>query len=135
MLDRRIIGYSAGIAAGASYGLNPLFAKPLIDEGMPVTVMLLFRYLFSVILIIVLMAARKEKLRVKWRELPQLATLGVLFACSSAFLFASYLFIPSGLATTLVYLYPVFVALIMALMRFYPSWQTWLSIVTTFGGI
>ena len=135
MLDRRIIGYSAGIAAGASYGLNPLFAKPLIDEGMPVTVMLLFRYLFSVILIIVLIAARKEKLRVKWRELPQLATLGVLFACSSAFLFASYLFIPSGLATTLVYLYPVFVALIMALMRFYPSWQTWLSIVTTFGGI
>ena len=36
---------------------------------------------------------------------PLLALLGVLFACSSLFL------------------------------RFYPSWQTWLSIIATFGGI
>ena len=54
---------------------------------------------------------------------------------SSLFLFFSYEFIPSGLATTLVYLYPVFVALIMVFLRFYPSWQTWISIIATFGGI
>ena len=66
---------------------------------------------------------------------PQLALLGILFAFSSIFLFASYLYIPSGLATTLVYLYPVFVALIMALLKFYPSWKTWLSIIATFAGI
>ena len=59
----------------------------------------------------------------------------ILFAGSSLFLFASYEYIPSGLATTLVYLYPVFVALIMVFLRFYPSWRTWLSIVATFGGI
>ena len=34
-----------------------------------------------------------------------------------------------------MYLYPVFVALIMVFLRFYPSWQTWISIVATFGGI
>ncbi|MGM9753776.1 MAG: DMT family transporter [Candidatus Cryptobacteroides sp.] len=133
--NRKIIGYAAGIAAGASYGLNPLFAKPLLEGGMPVTVMLFFRYLLSVLLILLIMALRKENLKISRNELPQLAVLGVLFACSSIFLFASYLYIPSGLATTLVYLYPVFVALIMALMKFYPSWQTWLSILATFGGI
>ena len=81
------------------------------------------------------MLVKKEPFRVKGRELASLAILGLLFACSSLFLFFSYEFIPSGLATTLVYLYPVFVALIMVFLRFYPSWQTWISIIATFGGI
>ena len=34
-----------------------------------------------------------------------------------------------------MYLYPVFVAVIMVFLKFYPSWQTWLSIVATFYGI
>ncbi len=81
------------------------------------------------------MLVKKEPFRVKGSELVSLAILGLLFACSSLFLFFSYEFIPSGLATTLVYLYPVFVALIMVFLRFYPSWQTWISIIATFGGI
>jgi drug/metabolite transporter (DMT)-like permease len=81
------------------------------------------------------MLAKREQFRVKGNEIALLVLLGILFACSSLFLFFSYEFIPSGLATTLVYLYPVFVALIMVFLRFYPSWQTWLSIIATFGGI
>ena len=64
-----------------------------------------------------------------------LILLGIFFAGSSITLFTSYAYIPSGLATTLVYLYPVFVALIMVFLRIYPSWQTWLSILATFAGI
>lgn len=135
MMSRKITGYAAGIAAGVSYGLNPLFAKPLMEGGMPVTVMLMFRYLISVVLLALIMGIRRESFRIEKKELPMLAILGVLFAFSSIFLFASYKFIPAGLATTLVYLYPVFVALIMAVMGFFPSWQTWLSIIATLGGI
>lgn len=135
MMSRKITGYAAGIAAGVSYGLNPLFAKPLMDGGMPVTVMLMFRYVISVVLLALIMGIRRESFRIEKKELPMLAILGVLFAFSSIFLFASYKFIPAGLATTLVYLYPVFVALIMAVMGFFPSWQTWISIIATFGGI
>ena len=135
LADRRLIGLVCGIVAGISYGTNPLFAKPLMDSGVPVLVMLFFRYGISAFLLAVWMLVKKEKFRVRGRELGLLALLGVLFACSSIFLFASYTYIPSGLATTLVYLYPVFVALLMVFLRFYPSWQTWLSIVATFGGI
>ena len=110
-----MIGLLCGIVAGVSYGTNPLFAKPLMESGVPVLVMLFFRYALSATLLGIWMLLN--------------------FAGSSVFLFASYEFIPSGLATTLVYLYPVFVALIMVLLHFYPSWQTWLSIVATFGGI
>ena len=115
--------------------MNPLFAKPLLENGVPVPVMLFFRYAISAFILAAWMIARKEQFKVRGRELWLLAVLGVLFACSSIFLFISYEFIPSGLATTLVYLYPVFVALIMVLLKFYPSWQTWLSIIATFGGI
>lgn len=132
---RRMAGYLAGFVAGVSYGTNPLFAKPLLESGVPVLVMLLFRYGLSVAILAGWMLLRKETFKVSGREVSLLALLGILFSCSSLFLFFSYGFIPSGLATTLVYLYPVFVALIMVLLRFYPSWQTWLSILATFGGI
>ena len=132
---RRLVGLLAGLVAGVSYGTNPLFAKPLLESGVPVLVMLFFRYGMSAAILAVWMACRHEAFKVEKRELGLLGILGVLFACSSLFLFTSYEFIPSGLATTLVYLYPVFTALIMVVLRFYPSWQTWLSIIATFGGI
>ena len=132
---RKLAGYLAGLIAGVSYGTNPLFAKPLLESGVPVLVMLFFRYGMSAAILAVWMACGHEAFKAEKRELGLLGILGVLFACSSLFLFTSYEFIPSGLATTLVYLYPVFTALIMVVLRFYPSWQTWLSIIATFGGI
>ena len=132
---RRIIGYAAGILAGVSYGTNPLFGKALMENGVPVMVMLFFRYGIAAAILALWMVLRKESFRAERRGLGLLVLLGLLFAGSSITLFCSYEYIPSGLATTLVYLYPVFVALIMVFLRFYPSWQTWLSILATFGGI
>jgi drug/metabolite transporter (DMT)-like permease len=132
---RRLIGYVAGILAGVSYGTNPLFGKALLDSGVPVMVMLFFRYGMAAVILTLWMMFRKESFRAERRGIGLLILLGLLFVGSSITLFCSYEFIPSGLATTLVYLYPVFVALIMVFLRFYPSWQTWLSILATFGGI
>ena len=132
---RRIIGYVAGVLAGVSYGTNPLFGKALMESGVPVMVMLFFRYGIAAAILALWMVFRKESFRAERRGVGLLVLLGLLFAGSSITLFCSYAFIPSGLATTLVYLYPVFVALIMVFLRFYPSWQTWLSILATFGGI
>jgi drug/metabolite transporter (DMT)-like permease len=132
---RRLIGYVAGILAGASYGANPLFGKALIESGVSIMVMLFFRYGIAASILALWMLARKESFRAGRREIGLLVLLGLLFAGSSITLFCSYNYIPSGLATTLVYLYPVFVALIMVFLRFYPSWQTWFSILATFGGI
>ena len=135
MDKRRLIGYIAGISAGVSYGTNPLFGKALIESGVPVMVMLFFRYGIAAVILALWMLFRKESFRADRRGLGLLIVLGLLFAGSSITLFCSYAYIPSGLATTLIYLYPVFVALILVFLRIYPSWQTWLSIVATFGGI
>lgn len=132
---RTMLGFAAGILAGVSYGLNPLFGKPLLEGGVPVLSMLFFRYAISVVLLGIWMLLRKETFKVSWREFRLLVLLGILFSASSVFLFESYKFIPAGLATTLVYLYPIFVAVIMLFLKVYPTWQVWLSIAATVGGV
>ena len=130
-----LIGYSAGIITGVTYGLNPLFAVPLIKNGASVEAILLFRYLLSVLLLAAFLLLRRESFKVTGKQLLILVTLGILFTCSSIFLFDAYRFIASGLATTLVYLYPAVVALIMVFLKVFPSWQVWLSIIVTFTGV
>ena len=132
---RTLLGFAAGIVAGVSYGLNPLFGKPLLDGGVPVLSMLFFRYAISALLLGGWMLLRKETFKATWKEFQLLIVLGILFAASSVTLFESYKFIPAGLATTLVYLYPIFVAVIMLFLKVYPTWQVWLSIAATVGGV
>ena len=129
------IGYGAGIIAGMSYGTNPLFARPLLDHGVTVPTMLFFRYVMAMAFMALLMLFRGESFRVRKDQIPYMILLGLLFSMSSILLFVSYEYIPSGLATTLVYLYPVFTALIMVLLKEYPDWKVWLSILVTFTGV
>lgn len=128
-------GYVAGIVTGVTYGLNPLFAKPLLSMGVSVDTMLECRYLIAVFILGVWLVFRKESLKVNKAQMWRLCILGFLFAMSSMLLFLSYNYIPAGLATTIVFLYPVIVALIMVLLKVYPTWQVWLSILMTFVGV
>ena len=128
-------GYVAGIIAGVTYGLNPLFAKPLMQHGVSVDTILACRYLIAVVILGIWLLFKKESLRVNKLQFVRLCILGVLFGMSSMLLFVSYNYIPAGLATTIVFLYPVLVALIMVLLRVYPTWQVWLSILMTFVGV
>ncbi|MBO4804644.1 MAG: DMT family transporter [Paludibacteraceae bacterium] len=133
--SKMVVGYVAGLLAGMAYGVNPLFGKPLIDAGVSILTMLFFRYAISVLVIGGWAVVGMRSLKVSWREFGWLMLLGMLFAISSLSLFASYCYIPSGLATTLIYLYPVMVALLMVLQKVYPSRRTWISIIVTFVGV
>ncbi len=130
-----IIGYPAGVITGVTYGLNPLFAMPLVRAGAPIVAILFFRYAISVVCLLLFLATRRQSLRVTGRQAAVLLVLGLLFTSSSLFLFEAYKFIPSGLATTLVFLYPVMVALIMVFLRVVPSWSVWMAIAVTFAGV
>ncbi len=128
-------GYVAGIIAGAAYGTNPLFGKELLAGGAPVSGVLFFRYLFATIFMGLLMFAKRESFSIDRRQLLILLILGLLFSSSSLFLFDAYNYIPAGLATTVVYLYPVFTALIMILLKVRPTPQVWVSIIATLIGV
>ena len=130
-----LIGYPAGIITGITYGLNPLFGVPLMKNGMPVESILFFRYAIAVLILGVVLLFDRQNFKVSWKPFGILLVLGVLYTASSPFLFKSYNYIPSGLATTLVFLFPVLVAVIMVLLHVVPSWQVWVAIVVTFIGV
>ena len=130
-----IIGYPAGIITGITYGLNPLFAKPLMNAGASTEAILLFRYGIAVILLGAYLLLKKENFRITLKQAGVLLSLGLLYTASSTFLFEAYKYIASGLATTLVFRFPAMVALIMVFLKVVPSWPVWLSIAATFAGV
>lgn len=56
-----IIGYPAGIITGITYGLNPLFAVPLMKNGAATESILFFRYAFAVLLLGLFLLLRKQR--------------------------------------------------------------------------
>ena len=133
--NNALIGYPAGIITGITYGLNPLFGMPLMSKGVSVDSILFFRYGIAVLILGAILLFDRQSFKISWRQAGVLLVLGLLYTSSSICLFEAYKYIPSGLATTLIFLYPVLVALIMVFLRVVPSWQVWLAIVATFVGV
>lgn len=132
---KAIIGYPAGIITGITYGLNPLFAIPLMNKGASIASILFFRYSFAVIILGAFLLLGRQSFKVSWKQAGILLVLGLLYTASSLFLFEAYNYIASGLATTLIFLYPVLVAIIMVFLRVVPSLPVWIAIAATFVGV
>lgn len=130
-----IIGYPAGILTGVTYGLNPLFAIPLMNQGVTIESILFFRYSFAVLILGVFLLFSNQRFKISCKQAGVLLVLGLFYASSSIFLFEAYNYIASGLATALIFLYPILVAIIMVFLKVVPSWPVWLAIVATFGGV
>lgn len=109
-------GYFLGAVAAATYGMNPLFALPLYDDGMDSDSVLFFRYLFAIPLLAIMLKARGRSLAIKRCEVAPLLFFGVMIALSSLTLFLSYGYMGASIASTLLFIYPILVALIMAVM-------------------
>ena len=112
-MNVKLKGYALGAVAAASYGMNPLFALPLYDAGMSPDSVLFFRYLFAIPLLGVMLKARGRNFRLERRQVAPLFMLGLLVALSSWTLFESYNYMAVGIASTLLFVYPILVSLIM----------------------
>ena len=108
-----IKGYLLAALAAAAYGTNPAFAVPLYGQGMNPNTVLLFRYLMGLPLLAAIMACRGVSFKLNSKQIIPIAILGILMAFSSLTLFESYKYMNSGVASTLLFVYPVLVAIIM----------------------
>ena len=106
-------GYILGAVAAATYGMNPLFALPLYKAGMNPDSVLFFRYLFAIPALGMMIVARGRSFKLKRKEVLPLIIMGLLVALSSLALFQSYNYMDVGIASTLLFVYPILVALIM----------------------
>lgn len=148
-------GFFFGILAAVSYGVNPLGAKYLYEEGLNVESVLFYRYGLAVLVIGTIMAVkiianRKrasssqaakidsaaptgsasealpvtsegsvtgcETFRINRGELSTLTALGLMFVISSLTLYCSFLYMDSGVACSLLFVYPVMTAVLMAML-------------------
>lgn len=135
-MNSKAKGYLLGAIAAATYGMNPLFALPLYETGMDPDSVLFFRYLFAIPLLGVMLKARGRTFRLKRGEVPPLLAMGLLVAVSSLTLFQSYNFMDAGIVSTLLFVYPIMVALIMAFVfKEKLTLQTVLCIALALGGI
>ncbi|MBP5206234.1 MAG: DMT family transporter [Bacteroidales bacterium] len=133
--NRKLFGTLCGIGAAICYGTNPLGAR-LYDEGMTPSSVLFWRFGLAWVIIAAVMLCRKEKLRVSKQEFATLSGLGLLFLASSLTLYASFQLMAVGVASTLLFVYPVLTAAIMAIFfKEKLTWQTVTAIVLSFIGV
>lgn len=135
-MNAKAKGYILGSIAAASYGMNPLFALPLYKAGMDPDSVLFFRYLFAIPLLGIMIKARGRSFKIQRKETFPLIIMGLLVALSSLTLFLSYNYMAAGIASTLLFVYPIMVALIMAMIfKEKLALQTIVCMLLALGGI
>lgn len=118
-MNKKLVGILCAIGAAVCYGTNPLGALNLYAEGMNTPSVLFYRFGLAWVIIAVVMlfkaVGRRESLKLSWREFGTLSALGLLFIGSSLTLYLSFHHMPAGVASTILFTYPVMTALIMTL--------------------
>ena len=135
-MNKKLIGTACAIGAAVCYGTNPLGALNLYAEGMNTPSVLFYRFGLAWLIIAAVMLFRRESLRVDRREFLTLSALGLLFIGSSLTLYLSFRLMPAGVASTILFTYPVMTAVIMALFfREKITLSTVSSIVLAMAGV
>ncbi len=111
----RLKGLIFGVISSSTFGLIPLFALPAIQGGIGVDSVMFYRFGISAFVLGIWLLIRQYDLRISFRELLTLSGLGIFYAMTALLLTTSYLYIPSGIATTIHFLYPVVVTAVMIL--------------------
>ena len=113
MAFKNFKGYLLAAIAAAAYGTNPVFAIPLYEHGMNPNSVLLFRYLIGLPILACIMKARNISFAIRKEEILKVVILGFLMAIPSLTLCERYKFMTSGIASTLLFVYPIMVAVLM----------------------
>ncbi|MEG0500305.1 MAG: EamA family transporter, partial [Rikenellaceae bacterium] len=109
-------GLTYALISSATFGLITLFTVPVIHSGTLNSVSILFyRLLFATLGVGVACLINRDSFAIRVREIPKLLLLGIFYGMTAFFLLLSYSLIPSGISTTIHFLYPVAVTLLMIL--------------------
>lgn len=132
----KLRGYTLGILSAVSYGLIPIFILPVKQAHFSMDITLFYRFFFSALMVGGYLLYSRESFKINKKEALILAILGICYALSSEFLFLGYDFLTPGIASTVLFIYPIIVALIM--LFFYKEKLTKLSgasLLLAFAGV
>ena len=139
MVDRVIASLKGFIFAALSaicYGTNPLGALHLYAQNYSPETVLFYRFFTAALLLLAVMLAKGSRFKITLRECGALVAFGFLFAVSSLTYYASFKYMDAGLASTILFLYPLEVSVLMAIF-FKEKIKLWtvVSIVVSMAGI
>jgi drug/metabolite transporter (DMT)-like permease len=107
-------GYFFAIVSAVSYGTNPLGVLFLYELGLRPVSVLFYRFTVAASILALLMLVQHKSFALTRKEAKVLLMLGGLFVVSSFTFYQSFRFMAAGLASTILFFYPVMVAVIMA---------------------
>ncbi len=111
---KNIKGVVYALVSSSTFGLIPLFSIPIILSGaMAVPSLLFYRFAFATLAMALAGIVLRKSFRIKPLMLLKISVLGIFYASTSMGLTLSYEYIPSGVATTIHFLYPVLVTMLM----------------------
>ena len=113
---KRFKGILFALISSTTFGLVPFFSINLLDERMHAYSILTYRFGIGALILGSIALLRGQSFRITRQEAVNLFALGFLYALTSLGLILSYQYIPSGVATTIHFLYPVVVTGIMVLL-------------------
>ncbi|MGL5682780.1 MAG: EamA family transporter [Marinifilaceae bacterium] len=109
-------GFIYGVLSSSTFGLIPLFALPVLKYGMDLESVMVYRFGLSTAILGLYMWITGHDMKITWRDWITLFFLGLFYGSTAIFLTSSYVHIPSGLATTIHFLYPVVVTALMVFL-------------------
>lgn len=111
---KNLKGIIYALISSGTFGLIPLFSIPLMSEShMNFQSILFYRFLFSSVIMGAICLYRKESFAISRRNVLSIFVLSILYAVTALCLIYSYRFIPSGVSTTIHFLYPICVSFLM----------------------
>lgn len=112
--EKHLKGVIYAVISSTTFGLIPLFTVPLLQGGVSSQTLLFYRFLFATLMMIAVVWIKKIDVKLSFKQLRVVFGLSVLYALTAILLIESYKDIPSGIATTIHFLYPLAVTLIMS---------------------
>ncbi|MBR2723592.1 MAG: DMT family transporter [Lentisphaeria bacterium] len=135
-MNKKFIGYFTAVAAAVTFGLNPLFGLKLYANNLSSPTVLFYRFLMAAFFLAILIIFQKKSFIVPKRHYLMLIVLALCLAGTSLGLFCSFQKMDASIASTLLFTYPVLVAVIMAVFfKEKVTFQIVLSILLSLAGV
>lgn len=113
----KLHGFAGAITSATAFGLIPLFSLPVLATGMPSTAVLVYRFAFACLIMLVVLMYQRKSLHLHFGESLRLMLLSVVYTGSAVFLMEGYRYLSSGIATVIMFSYPAWTALLMMIFR------------------
>ena len=111
-MSTTVKGFLNASISGITFVLIPLFAIPVLATGMHSTSVLIYRYAFGCLTMLGLLMFHRTRMRLAFGDFLRILLLSAMYAVSSIALIEGYNYMASGIATTLLFSYPVWTLLL-----------------------